>query len=155
MATDPGQDSERELSKAIRTTYNILAYADNTEAALRRKLAERGFSGDIIDSAVEEARASGTLNEARMLESRLHSLINVKKYGRKRIAAELRKLGFPREAIDSIDWDEYDFTAHCAALIRKNGGLDNRLFAALMRRGFLPGEIKNAAVLAEKELSEI
>lgn len=139
-----------QLARAMKTVYNILAYADNTEAALRRKLKQRGFSPDVIDSAVERACASGALNEERMLESRINYLINTKKFGRRRVEPELRRLGFPREAVAEVDWDGFDFVAVCAELIRKTGGLDERVFASLLRKGFSPGEIKAAARLADE-----
>lgn len=142
-------DPQSQLIRAKKTAYNILAYADNTEATLRRKLAQRGYPDDIISAAVEEVRASGALNEERMLRSRLTYLVETKKYGKRRVILELRRMGFPRELIERADWDSFDFAEICAGLITKAGGLDEKLYGSLLRRGFSPSEIKTAAKMAE------
>ncbi len=148
MAIDRG---DVDIKRALKTAYNILAYADNTEAKLRRKLAERDYEADIIDEVVETVRASGALDEERMLVSKLNYLINTKKYGRRRVAADLRKLGFSRELVESVDWDDFDFIAACASQIKSRGGLDDKTFAALLRRGYLVSEIKAAAKIVDEE----
>lgn len=147
MSTDIGT----EILRAKKTAYNILAYADNTETALRRKLAQRGFSGEAIDAAVEKMRESGALDERRMLRSRQIYLVETKKYGRRRAELELRRMGFSREYIEGADWSEFDFVGICTQLLRRAGELDRRVYASLLRRGFSPSEIKAAEKIIEEE----
>ncbi len=144
-------DIDTEILRAKKTAYNILAYADNTETALRRKLAQRGFSDAAIDAAVEMMIVTGELDERRMLYSRQIYLVETKKYGRRRAELELRRMGFSRAVLEGADWSGFDFVAVCAQLLRRTGELDRRVYASLLRRGFSPAEIKAAAALIADE----
>lgn len=144
-------DPEKELLYAKKAAYRILAYADNTEAMLRAKLARRGFSADAISAAITELRASGALDEQRMLQSRQAYLVETKKYGKRRAIMELLRTGFPRELVARADWSDFDFVANCAQVIARAGGLDKKLYTSLLRRGYSPAEIKAAAALVAEE----
>ena len=119
---------------------------------MKRKLAQRGYGGEAIDKAIARLRAEGILDERRMLESRVEYLVLTKKYGKRRVIAELLHMGFPRELVAGADFGRFDFAEICARLIERAGGLDEKLFASLLRRGYTPAEIRKAVDLVKAEL---
>jgi len=128
----------------------IIGYKDNTESALRRKMKERGFEKDAIDDAVEYLKKYGYLDESRMMIAKVRSLAKNKLYGKPRITAELRRLGFSSETVASLDYDgeelcDIDFEESCRELLMKLGGEpDRRTVAYMMRYGYGMSEIKKA-----------
>ena len=142
------------FKKAARSALNMLDYADCTEKKLREKLARKGHDEDAIDFAVSYAKKVGYLNEARYLENAVYAIANSKLYGKRRLVTELYTKGFKREDIANIDFSEIDFAANCAKRILKikNRYSDERkLYAALMRYGFSPSDIKDAFRIIEDE----
>ena len=143
-----------EYEKAVRTTYNILEYADNTEKKLREKLIRKGYAKDAVDYAIEYAKRAGALNDRRFMERCVEQLATVKLYGRRRIANELYVKGFRREDIASLDLSEYDFAALCAERIRKTARRypeREKMYASLVRYGYTSREIAQAFELAEDD----
>ncbi len=140
--------------KAARSALNMLDYADCTEKKLREKLSRKGYDEDEVDFAVKYAKKVGYLNEERYLANAVYGIANSKLYGKRRLVAELYSKGFKREDIANIDFDEIDFVSNCAKRIEKikNRYSDGRkLYAALMRYGFSPSEIKDAIRITEEE----
>jgi len=141
-------DSEK---KCIRTAMNILAYADNTCRRLVIKLRQKGFSSEDADTAVAYCLEKGYIDEARQLEAAVHHLAVHKLYGRRRITAELNKLGFSRTAIAEADYSGIDFAENCYQLWLKRGGiLDDRTRQYLAAHGYGSSDIS----LAQKRIME-
>ena len=141
------EELTKRQQKAVRSALNMLDYADNTEKRLREKLFHKGYSTDEVDFAIEYAKKMDYLNESRFLEAFIYSLANTKLYGKRRIIQELYVKGFTREVISEADFSEIDFTANCFKRLRmtKNNYSDTRkLYAALLRYGYSPDEIKEA-----------
>lgn len=133
---------------AVKSALNILTYADNTERRLREKLSRR-YSPEEVEYAVQYVVTHGFLNEDRQIEEAIRRLACKKLYGRARIAAELFRLGFPREAIDLAAGrgllDAPDYVAGCKTLIARRGGSrEPRDIAYLQRAGYRFSEIKEA-----------
>ena len=148
---DDYSDSEKAC---INSALNILVYANNTEKKLREKLYRKGYSNTAIDTAIDYVKGKVYIDENAEL------LATAKLYGKKRIAVELYKKGFKRDAIASIDYTELgiDFVAGCAAMICRTYRLredeekrsfvpDDRQIGALIRYGYSIGEIKEAVKL--------
>ena len=128
----------------------IIGYKDNTESTLRRKLRERGFEKDAVDDAVEYLKKYGYLDENRMMIAKVRSLVKNKLYGKARISAELRRLGFSAETVSAIDYDsdelcDIDFEENCRELLSKLGGeLDRKTVSHMLRYGYSMSEVKRA-----------
>ena len=136
-----------ENERALKSAMNILAYADNTERRLRRKLAEKGFTPEAIEYAASYVIEKGYLDEYRMIDSAVRSLVKFKMYGKARVIAELHQKGFKREVIDSFDFGEIDFYDACRRMLEKRGGVsDEKTRAYLMRHGHSSSDIKRAAL---------
>ncbi len=153
----PPNDPERACSAALKTAMNIVAYKDNTERTLRRKLAERGYSPETVGEVVQYMKGKGYLDDGRMLIRTARSLALTKLYGKLRIRSELALKGFDRGQIASLNWEseelcDIDFPALCLKLLEKRGGEhDEKTYAFLRRYGHSPSDIRAAyAALAGK-----
>lgn len=141
-------DSEK---KCIRTAMNILAYADNTGKRLFIKLRQKGFSKEDAETAVAYCMEKGYIDESRQLEAAIHHMASHKLYGRRRMIAELNKLGFSRAAIAEADFSGIDFAENCYILWLKRGGIiDDRTRQYLVTYGYGSSEIS----LAQKRILE-
>ena len=138
------------FAPALRSAFNILDYGDNTERKLREKLARKGFAPDAVDFAVGYVASVGLLDDARYLADFVDRLARVKLYGKRRIVNEAFARGFPRELIESFDFDGYDFPALAAERMRKTAArypARDKLYASLIRAGFSPSDFTLASQL--------
>ncbi len=65
--------TEGEGTQALAAAMRWLARREHCAAELRRKLIERGFSGEAIEGALARLRAQGALSEARFAEAFLRA----------------------------------------------------------------------------------
>ena len=143
-----------EYEKAVKTAFNILDYADNTEKKLREKLKRKGHAPDAVDFAVDYAKKAGALDDARYMRRLADHLATVKLYGRRRIANELYVKGFKKSDILSLDLSEVDFGVLCAERIRRTSSRYpewEKMYAALLRYGYTPQDIREAKETIENE----
>ncbi len=140
------------LCRAIRSGEHLLAFGANTKRMLAQKLTQRGFSRDVSEKAANRLEQMGLLNEHSDLRREVEKCLR-KLWGAKRISAHLWTKGFGADAMEQLPQilEEIDFSANCAALIRKHyGGVPSdrdeqrRMFASLSRYGYSLTEIKNA-----------
>jgi regulatory protein len=87
------------VSSAVDAGLRIIAGADQSENAMRRRLERRGFEAETIDDAVARLRDYGYLNDGRLAGSIAGRKIR-DGYGRRRVAADLRGRGIAGEAVD-------------------------------------------------------
>ena len=150
-----GDSKNTDLKDVMNSASNILVFADNTEKSLRDKLSRKGYSEELIDSAVEKLKEAGLINDARLMHSYSEYLADKKLYGKARIKLELQKKGFERELIgEQLDEciENVDFKENCLKLVRKKNLVkkicDSKtaraVTAALARYGYGYAEIKNA-----------
>lgn len=143
-------DPEAAFANALRTAFNILGYKDNTEYQLREKLIERGYNEQTVDAVCTYMTEKGFINDERMLYRLVRSLADSKLYGRARIKQEIARRHFSGEVIDTFSFDneeleDIDFVGNCLKLIKKKGGMrDERTYAALVRYGHSPSDIREA-----------
>lgn len=145
--------------RAVRAALNILTYGDNTEKRLRDKLARKRYTPDAIDFAVRYVITHGFLHEDRQLREAVWRLTEKKRYGRRRVIAELYRLGFPRAAIAAAEsegvFDEPDYVTNCLLLWEKQGGeTDRRTVSYLMRYGYTGDDIRAASRRLPKKPAE-
>ena len=154
MSTNLFSPVPPEYEKAVRTAFNILDYADNTEKKLREKLKRKGHPPEAVDFAVEYAKKSGALDDRRYMRRLAEQMATVKLYGRRRIVNELYVKGFKKSDILSLDLSGVDFGALCAGRIKKTASRypeRDKMYAALLRYGFTPGDISRAYETIEEE----
>ncbi|MBQ7384642.1 MAG: regulatory protein RecX [Clostridia bacterium] len=146
-----------DICAAVKRGMNILGYGASSKKNMRLKLRSKGFSPEVSETAAEYLEELGYINEESDAEREAERCVG-KYWGRRRIAAALYEKGYceaaVRGAIDSLE--AVDFEGRCVSLIEKkfralpedaNGR--KKLFAALLRYGYSPSEIKNAFYIIE------
>ncbi len=152
-----------EEYSAYKKGLELLAYGDNTKAKTVQKLRQKGYSVQIASSVAARLEENGYINEREHCLRRALSE-GEKCYGKQYIAKKLYSLGFCRDditnALDSLD-GQLDMTRLLADYITRHALYDkltcrernmkNKAIAALLRRGFSFGEIKNALLLLDTD----
>jgi len=120
---------------------------------LRDRLLAYGCDAARVDTAIERLVASGTLDDARVARAYARTAARVKHRGRLRILRELATKGIAddvaRAAVDEVlPADEADAALQRELARRLKPPVDERqvrrVFAALVRRGFAPGDVGRA-----------
>lgn len=105
----------------------ILAFGDNNEQALLRKLISRSISPDIAKEVVTEMVGRGYIDERRQLERLIAREVNVNLSGKEKLVLKLTSKGYHKEEIESVLEElvlsgEVDFEASKKKLILKKLG---------------------------------
>lgn len=143
---------EAEICSAIGAGLRCLGAGGSSKRRLVEKLRARGFDFDTASAATEALAAKGYLREE---ESALREAEKgmAKLWGDRRILADLSAKGYRGGALKYAEaaLRAEDGAARCAMLIRKrrmavptDEGEARKLFAALVRYGYTPEEIKRA-----------
>ena len=142
-----------EYCEAVRRGMELLSYGANSRSALVIKLRRRGYDRELCERVAAELYDKGYINENADAEGIVRSCLS-RGYGKKRIVIKLRERGYENSVIAQVlqEFDEIDFVANCAALIKKRCGEElpseraqlDKLIGALVRYGYSYGEIKEA-----------
>ena len=151
----PKKNFEDSPEKAKETAVALLAYKENTEKELYDKLTARGFSKENAAAALAYVVEKHFLSEKRYFLRLVEYCGNVKRFGRRRIMAEIYQKGFSaatveeysEEAFGKIDFDENCYEA--LTLLKKSDREKAR--AALLRRGYSGDNVRYAFARFEKE----
>ena len=96
-------DSRRAYNCAV----SLLSRRDHSEKELTDKLRLKGYAQGAHE-AVSKLREQGYIDDGRFAAAYVRELVNVKKYGKKRIEQELYKKGIDRETIrEAIENTEF------------------------------------------------
>lgn len=153
-----------DLAAAKQKAYRLLALRPHSEKELEKKLREKGFPAVVIKETLEKLLDLKYLNDASFAVSLARNLAVNKLWGDKKIALGLQEKGITADLIDlSLEQarEELSEEAAIAILIRKKAAkrktfaLDfkekQKIFQALMGRGFPPGLILNKLGRIKKE----
>lgn len=141
---------------------NILSFGANTARTLKMKLRRRGFGDDIADTAVQMLVSKGYITEDEDIKRDIDRSL-AKGWGSRRIIAYLHQKGYDDEALWGIESElsNIDFAEKCADIIeRKYGELPEephekkKMFDALVRYGYLIGEITSAVNIVKNRRGE-
>ena len=154
---------EKKLTKSEtkEKALRLLEFRSHSEYELRTKLRDKGAESDDIDEVVEFLTEYGFLDDLKYACSKARDLSNLKKYGKIRIAAELRAKGISSdivsEAISELEADEKEMLIPLVMkkiggdFERKNTEKVIRYFAS---RGYNISDIKNAIEEIKYEFGE-
>lgn len=156
-----------DLEAAKQRAFRLLSLRPHSEKELEKKLREKGFPAVVVKETLEKLHDLKYLNDASFAVSWARNLAVNKLWGNKKIAAGLREKGLATDLIDSsIEQARQELPEEEAVeiLIRKKAArkklsvLDvkekQRIFQALMGRGFPPGLILNKLGRIKKEESD-
>lgn len=137
-----------------RRAFNILSYHAVSEKQLFNKLTQKGADEDTANRVVLKMRELGLVDDKALLKEKIRHLSEVKKYGEKRIVADLMLKGFDKNDILNTlhDLEPDDFKTVCEIIEKKyqseleGGDIKTRqkVVNALVRRGFSYDVIKSA-----------
>lgn len=88
----------RAMVKALR----VLAFGDNSELMLSRKLLSAGFKKEIIGETVSECVRLGYINSQRQLKKLIIGEVNIKNQGMGKIIPKLISKGYKRSEIEDV-----------------------------------------------------
>lgn len=147
-----------EHQEAKLAAERILDYAGNSRTSLVRKLRQRGFSAESAENAADIAESSGLLNESRDAKSKAEYYLRHKRWGKRRIFAELIAKGYGRaavsEAVNSLDEDA--FAENLMYLIEKKPAPSDRgelkkYIASFCRMGYSAGQVVDAIKVSRNQ----
>ncbi|MEJ5239626.1 MAG: RecX family transcriptional regulator [Anaerolineales bacterium] len=130
--------------QALQYALRLLSYRARTQAELRQRMQQHGWSEAIIEGTLERLRQNGLLDDADFAHAWVENRQTFRPRGARLLRQELRRKGLDehiiQEALDEVDEEA---AAYAAARPRAQRlrGLDSRLFrqkliAYLTRRGF-------------------
>lgn len=135
--------------KARQAAMNLLSVRARSTAELRRRLSEKGYAEDLVESTLEWLARRGMLDDAAFAESFVRDRVRLRPHGKRRLQQELRRRGVDPSvslaAIDDVleteDASESDLALRAAAKWKPRPGEDpqaarRRLYGFLARRGF-------------------
>jgi regulatory protein len=161
MVARPLPPVPEDPDEAARAAYahglRLLSGRELSEAAMRTRLAARGFADDAVDAATARLVQVGALSDQRAVKAVARTLVLVKRRGRLRARRELELKGFRAEdaatAVAELVSDDDEREAIERALdarlrarpaVRFDTAAMTRLYAFLIRKGFAAGAARDA-----------
>lgn len=145
------QIAEAEPQAARERALRLLAYRERTEAEMRSRLTEDGYSAATVASTVMRLLDTGLLDDRRYAEQTARVLVEGRGYGRGRALRSLRRSGLDDDlATESLDAyapadAEPERALQAARRAIRPGDTVDRLGARLVRRGFAVTDALSAA----------
>lgn len=153
------ENYEQTKDKALR----LLTFRAHSEKELAEKLRTAGANEEDIEKTLDFCRRYNFVDDLQYAKLKARDLKNLKKYGKRRIEAELRAKGisadFAEEAISELDFDDTEETL--LPLVRKKLGGDfekksvDRCIRYFMYRGYDLREIKECINELQGEFDEL
>ena len=133
---------ERPLAMGM--AFNLLGYRARSEAEVRERLGRHGYLEETVEGVIRRLKELGYLDDEEF--ARLKAREKARRYGPRRVSAELRQGGIDEELARSVVAEEFAGReelgeARSAAARRYNGlsGSDaeaRRVYGFLVRRGY-------------------
>jgi len=153
-----------DVEAAKQKAFRLLSLRPHSEKELEKKLREKGFPAVVIKETLEKLHDLKYLNDASFANQWARNLVVNKLWGNKKVAASLREKGLTAELMAlSIEKAREELPEEAALEIlikkkaakNKSAALDfkekQKIFQALMGRGFPPGLILNKLGRIKKE----
>ncbi len=95
-------DASEVERRAVDAALNFLSYRQRTGREVRRKLAERGFSPETIESAMGRLCAVGLVDDEAFVAAYVRDRLAHRPMGVRRMAQELYLKGIPRDVAQPV-----------------------------------------------------
>lgn len=142
---------EGERALAMGRALNLLGYRARSAREVRQRLSRHGHSGSVVEEVVGRLRELGYLDDGEF--ARTMAREKARKYGPRRVSAELFKAGVAGDLVSGVVEEEFAGRseledARAAAARRYNGGVASgaeaeaearRVYGFLARRGYSAG----------------
>ena len=103
---------EKVKEKALR----LLEFRSHSEFELTQKLRHQGAKDEYIEATLDFCRRYGFVNDKAYAQRKAADLINLKKYGLRRVKSELKAKGISNIIIDEV-MIEFDTDEECDVLV--------------------------------------
>ena len=103
---------EKVKEKALR----LLEFRSHSEFELTQKLRHQGAKDEYIEATLDFCRRYGFVNDKAYAQRKAADLINLKKYGLRRVKSELKTKGISNIIIDEV-MIEFDTDEECDVLV--------------------------------------
>lgn len=156
------EENDAEYQRAKKRATYLLGSHAYSSAALREKLL-KNYSVETTEKVMEDMLRYGFIDDEDYAKRLASALINGKKYGLRRAKAEMRRKGVPEELAEQTlsEFDREEMTDALTDLVRKKYSdkitdreQRQKVIAALARRGYGFGEIKEAITSVLEEINE-
>lgn len=153
--------NEDTLELAYQKSLHLLGYRPRSENEVRRKLSEKGFSVEVIDSVSERLKSSGLIEDRQFAKNWVENRVTFRPRSHRLMAIELRQKGVTDDAIqEALDTSVDDAALAYDAAVRYSrrlsglewGEFRERIYSYLRRRGFSYGTISTAVQRLWSEL---
>jgi regulatory protein len=146
---------DKEIKRAKNTAYRYLAIRPRSRTEMEKKLVDRDYPADIVQSVIDHLLRLGYLNDEQFARQWAASRVRTRGFGRRRIEQELRRKGIGRDIVrDTLadlfeDASELDVARREAekklkTLARFEPEVRRRRLAGFLeRKGFPSGIIRN------------
>jgi regulatory protein len=145
-----------EKDKIKQRAFRILNFRDRSHKELNDRLRKLGFDQFLIDEAMQDLVADGTLNDERFIREFVSDYTKLNPRGNRYISNELKKKGITADAIAQALNERDEKSLAKELLGTKLAGLDRndpkdraKIVRRLMSRGFTPSVIYE--ILGEKD----
>ena len=137
---------EGERALAMSRALNLLGYRARSEGEIRNRLRRREFGDDTIEAVVERLRELGYVDDEEF--ARTVARQRARRYGPRRISADLRKGGVDQEIADRAVEEEFAERSELADALsaakrryneRGSDAQSRRVYGFLTRRGYSAG----------------
>ncbi len=144
------QNDPLEAARAV--AFRYLGVSARSRAEMERRLSRDEFPQEVIESVLVELEAGGYLDDAKFARDWIEDRADRKRYGKSRLAAELRRKGLDRDLLEETlsgvtDQEEldraraaasprWDADAYQAADAQERAAIRRRISGFLQRRGF-------------------
>lgn len=152
------ENYEQAKDKALR----LLTFRAHSEKELSDKLKRYGASVEDIEEVLDFCRRYNFVNDLQYAKMKARDLKNLKKYGRRRIEAELYSKGISSECIsEAVSELEFDNESELMPLVKKKLGGDfekksiDRCIRYFMYRGYELRDIKECIGLLKEDIDEL
>lgn len=152
------ENYEQAKDKALR----LLTFRSHSEKELSDKLIRFGASGEDVERVLDFCRRYNFVNDLSYAKVKARDLKNLKKYGRRRIEAELYSKGISSEYIaEAVSELEFDNSSELMPLVRKklNGDFErksvDRCIRYFMYRGYDLSDIKECIETLKEDIDEL
>jgi len=88
------------MEVAYTSAIRLLNYRARTEAEIKKKLNEKGFSPEAVEATLERLRNQGLLNDERFAQDWVDNQSNFRPRGRRLLNMEMRQRGLDDQAIE-------------------------------------------------------
>ncbi len=133
---DPNSESE-----AFKYAVRLFKYRIRSEAEMRKRLLERGFSEECVQKTIEELKNKGFVNDEKFSYLFAYDELTLKHHGPRIIKMKLKALGVNEEIIEKSlkkVLEEVDLAEIIREMLKK---VNINPKEYLLRRGFDPGII--------------